>query len=222
MQLRDQLDDLQLNWAAHVHPHLDRCHELLDALNARFGQLADEGMHEPSDLVDPQTNTISVNALRHFLAIFVILYRHLWLWAHCSESALEAAPGAPVINKYHVEAGLELFNELAMVATVPPAARLLYKQDFRGMYHNMSQVVYFHFPDYNAPLQLELEALQRGQSYHALAPLHEVAPDVPIRMEDDDLSAESKCFVLLAGGYVFLWRGPDDIVFCRNVFAVIS
>ena len=44
-----------------------------------------------------------------------------------------------------------------MMADLPPAARIIYKQDFQGMYHCVTQVVYMHFPSYDRKQQHENE-----------------------------------------------------------------
>ena len=210
-QVRDQLDDLQLHWNTYVQ-HLDKCHELLDALMTRFGMLCDAGPHDDSESIDPN-GMISVAALRHFLAIFLILYRHVWLWNNCHEHKHEHQVS---INKYHVEASLDTFDTHSMVVQLPPAARLLYMQDFKGMYHNLSQVVYFHYPDYNAALQRPLDELQQGLSYHSLAPLGQVCPDIPVLMEDEMPSHTS--WILISGGHVFLWHNKANIVYNHCIF----
>ena len=213
--VRDQLDDLQLHWGVYVLD-IEGCHELLDALMTQFGRLCEQPKHDDSESVEPD-GSISVSALRHFLSIFLVLYRHLWLWSKSHEYKVDTTV---MLNKYHVEASTEMFDTHSMIAQLPPAARLLYMQDFKGMYHNLSQVVYFHFPDYDAPLQLPIEDLQRGETYHALAPLYQLYPDIPVLMEDE--VPTSKCFILIGGGHVFLWLDKDTIVSNRSIFSSVE
>lgn len=215
-QVREQLDDMQLHWNDYVHD-VDKCHTLLDALMTRFGVLCDEHTeHDDVESLDAN-GAISVAALRHFLSVFLVLYRHVWLWTQsdaCSEDAQQAGQPASSIHKHHVEASLDVFEQHSMIVSLPPAARLLYQQDFQGMYHGLSQVVFFHFPDYDSPQQLPLEQLRAGRSYHTLAPLLEVEP-LPVIM--DDQVPQGRCYVLLSGGHVFLWEGITRIFHKREL-----
>lgn len=215
-QVRDQLDDLQLHWNKYVM-ELTKCHTILDGLMTRFGVLCDSSNHDDKESVDVNGH-VSINTIRHFVSIFVILYRHIWLWNTADASA--NTTHNIQLEPYHVEASLETFALHNMIVQLPPAARLLYQQEFKGMYHCISQVVFFHFPDYEAPLQLPIEQLRKGLSYHALAPLSQIHP-IPIIMDDENVP-NTMCWILLSGGHIFLWRNRHSIETNENIFIGIE
>lgn len=221
-QVRDQLDDLQIHWRTYSENHesIERCHQLLEALFTRFGMLCDmEHMDLDSENIDANRR-ISLQSLRHFLNVFMILYRHVWLHSEAQDAEHLAPQSCDVtICPHHVEASLEMFDTHAMIVNLPPAARLLYKQDFAGMYHCLSQVIYFHFPDYEPPLPLDLTSLQQARSWHSLAPIFELHPSVPIIMDDE--KPQPVCWFLLSGGRVFLWK-HGKVYTHRNLLTVAN
>jgi hypothetical protein len=203
-QLRDATEDLQLHWAAYTEDW-DGALTALDALFARFGALClTERAHDDLTAIDAETPLrIGRAALRRFTALFCVLYRH----AHLATTALDPpTPPAPNhgIQLYHVQAGMEAFYLHAMHADLPPAARILYKQDFAGMYHCVTQVIYFHYPSYERRRQMDLQAIREGTSpVNALSAALELHPDVPVIMEDDVRPAGWH-WILLGSGKVYL------------------
>jgi hypothetical protein len=117
------------------------------------------------------------------------------------------------IESHHVQAGLDEFYIHSMLADIPPAARLIYKQDFQGMYHCVTQVVYMHYPNYDRRSQVSLEALRAGTgatAVNALSVLLQLEPDEKLVYEDDALEKDGWTWMLLTGGTVYLispWRG---------------
>lgn len=203
-QLRDAAEDLQLHWAAYTEDW-DGAITALDGLFARFGALClTERQHDDLTALDAEAPLrVGRAALRRFTALFCVLYRH----AHLATTALDAtAPPAPNphIQSYHVQAGLEAFYLHAMHADLPPAARILYKQDFAGMYHCVTQVVYYHYPSYERRRQKDLQAIREGaSSVHALSAALELHPTIPVVMEDEP-RPPGWHWVLLGSGRVYL------------------
>lgn len=208
-QLREASEDLQMHWADHT-ADWDAALGALDALFARFGALClVERPHDDLTAVDPShPHRLSPAAIRRYTALFCVLYRH----AHLAATATDLGGGAPAPNphvqNYHVQAGLEAFYLHAMHADLPPAARILYKQDYAGMYHCPTQVVYYHFPSYERRRQLPLEAVRAGQPpINALSAALELHPAVRVVMEDE-LPPRAWHWALMGGGSVYL-VGPD-------------
>ena len=210
-QLRDALEDLQMHWDLHSRDW-DRALQVLDGLLARFGalNLAPQA-HDDLASVEPETPLRMGNAaIRRFTVTFCVLYRHAHLETHCEEHAVPLVP-EDTVQSYHVQAGLDAFYEHAMFADLPPAARLIYKQDFAGMYHCVTQVVYFHFPDYMRRRQLSLDEVRAGMSLvNCLSVAQELQPEIPVVMEDE-MWREGWNWMLLSGGKVYL-IGPDRSV----------
>ena len=203
-QLRDALEDLQLHWGLHTSDW-DSAISVLDALFARFGALnMRPQVHDDLAAIEPETPLRMGNAaIRRFVVTFCVLYRHAHLETNCEDHD-EAMPPQDCVQGFHVQAGLDKFYEHAMFSDLPPAARIVYKQDFAGMYHCVTQVVYFHFPDYARERQISLEEIRTGKSHkNCLSAALELHPDVPVVMEDG-IWQKGWNWMLVSGGNVFL------------------
>lgn len=206
-ELRDSVDNLLIEWPQFVHrlPENPRAEDnlravasLVDGCFARLGQLAEE----PADArtFDDAACTephgaglirLSRPGLRRFLGSFLVLYRHLDLLARAIP-----APRAPAsdygVRRHHVEASTDDFHLICMHSQLPAAAKLNYKHDFPGMYNHVSQVIYFHNPQYERQQRAELsDILARGDPVQALPAICQLHPDVELAYEEDhlDLSA---------------------------------
>ena len=203
-QLRDALEDLQLHWGRHTQ-NWDNAIAALDALFARFGAFnLRPQTHDDIASIEPETPLRMGNAaIRRYTVTFCILFRHAYLEMTCEDHPGPSTPD-PSIQTYHVQAGLDSYYEHAMFADLPPAARLIYKQDFAGMYHCVTQVVYFHYPDYARKRQLPLEEIRSGNSsLHCLSVALQLYPEIPVIMEDE-MWREGWNWMLMSGGSVFL------------------
>lgn len=171
-ELRDEIQNLQLHWVEHNAVDIPGIMEGVDALFHRFGVLAsipekvdimnDQGSIEDfvvfeSDGGDNkklfQMNRI---CLRRFINVFLMFYRHMHLHDTCTRIEMEDDEAQKLdccINIHHAIAAEDDFSKLAMHWHLMPSARLNYVHDFPGMYNCISQVVYFHNPKYERPLQ---------------------------------------------------------------------
>ena len=224
-QLQDTLQDLQMHWTRYVD-EIDPSTllELTDAIMTRFGHFCirptvyDDVSMRDSSCAD----RMSVPCLRRFVSTLVILYRHLDLLHRCTPPT-EQSGAMELIQDFHVQASMEEFYKHAMHSDLPPAARLLYRQDFAGFYHCVSQVVYFHFPSYERKVQLGLDAIRSGaHPIHALAPLMEMYPDVGLCYEDEMPAKGRWSWILMCGGRVYLTDGAERVWFDTNVLRLMS
>lgn len=207
-QMRDALEDLQLHWDLHTRDW-DKAIVMLDALFARFGALNSRPQtHDDLASIEPETPMRMGNAaIRRFAVTFCVLYRHAHLEMTCEDHPGPTPPEMS-IQSYHVQAGLDSFYEHTMFADLPPAARLIYKQDFAGMYHCVTQVVYFHFPDYARKRQQSLDEIRAGNSpLHGISVALQLHPDIPVVMEDE-MRKVGWNWMLMSGGKIFL-IAPD-------------
>jgi hypothetical protein len=215
-QLRDAVEDLQMHWSQHCE-NGDGVVDVIDALWARFGELnlgPQLGLDDHASLDPTDPSRMSNAAIRRFTVIFCVLYRHLDLEANAV--AIGTQHMEFDIQKYHVQAGLDAFYEHAMYADIPPASRITYKQDFAGMYHSITQVVFFHFPDYARKKQATMEQIKSGKSQlHCLSVALELRPDIPVKMEDEQWDNNSYNWVLLSGGKIYLVT-PSREVWCAD------
>ena len=211
-QLKDVVEDLQMHWLEYQGSDIttDALAELVDALMARFGCFCLHSYtYDDVNMRDAvSADRMSILTIRRIVTIFCVLYRHLHMAvvAQCVEDC-ESEAGAvdlPLLQDYHVQASQEAFYKHAMHADIPPAAHLLYQQDFAGFYHCVSQVVYFHYPSYERRIQLSLERIRAGTDpVHSLAPVMELYPEIHLCFEDGHWKRNSWNWVLM-GQKVYL------------------
>lgn len=207
-QLRDATEDIQMHWAEYTEKDWEYTSRAVDALMTRFGELNLAPAHsalrdDPPSLDVERPGWMTPVALRRFVSIFCVLYRHLHLAASVEE--LTDTTPHPEVENYHIQAGMEEFYRHGMLVDLPPAARIMYKLDFQGMYHCVTQVVYMHFPSYDRRRQVDLERIRASdvESFHLLSALLQISPDSHFVYEDESLRPGWN-WVLLAGGALYL------------------
>ena len=96
---------------------------------------------------------------------------------------------ANFIFNHHLEASLDDFYDLSMIADCPVGSILQYKHKFRYLFHSVSQVIFFHYPSYERQKQIPLLKLQEVQAPHInlLPLLAQVKTDIPILTEHTGL-----------------------------------
>jgi hypothetical protein len=225
-QLRDTAEDLQMHWDRYCSVDWDQASVALDALVTRFGDLnlvpgLPALMDDPASLDPERPGWMTVAAIRRFTSLFQVLYRHVHLFGE----AVELPPTNPNmdVQGFHVQAGLETFYEHSMLADLPPASRIIYKQDFMGMYHCVSQVVYMHFPNYERRKQPSLDGVREGADPIAtLSSAMQLRPDIKLAYEDDAIDPSVWTWVLLSGGSVFLVGPEREEIYGGGVWSLFS
>ena len=220
-QLKDVVEDLQMHWTLYLEDATlaDEIADCMDACMARFGEINlratpcdDVSMAEAT--MGPPTRLSQVT-LRRFVSIFFVLYRHLHMYHNCLPPDTQATLEVPQFEEFHVSASMETFNRYTMHMDIPPASRLIYRQDFAGFYNCISQVVYFHFPSYERKVQLALKKLREEMPpIYALAPLMEMFPDITLRYEDESIDDGEWHWVIM--GYRVYLVSPSREVFYSN------
>lgn len=72
-----------------------------------------------------------------------------------------------LIKPFHIESSLDDFGVIQQTMFLSPGQKLVYMHNFSGMFNDISQVVYFHYPDYMRAPQLEQSELVMS-SMHSL------------------------------------------------------
>ena len=226
-QLKDVVEDVQMHWKEYVQdPALaEELADCVDACMVRFGEInlrptpcEDVSMAEATG---PPTR-LNQPTLRRIISILFVLYRHLHMYHNCKTPERSAIVSIPQVEAYHVAASLETFNRYTMHMDLPPAGRLLYRQDFAGYYNCISQAVYFHFPSYERKVQLPLETLRAGgQPVYDLAPLMEMYPDIELRYEDEQLKDGAWNWVIM-GYRVYLVSPRKEIFHSDDLIALLG
>jgi hypothetical protein len=236
-QLRDTAEDVQMHWPLYTRDW-EAASQVVDAVTARLGYLLNLPpsiaarspllADDPASLDPEHPGRLSVPALRRFTSLLCILYRHLSLASLAADEAddPELAPAPhPGVENHHLQAGMDDFYCHSMLADLPPAARIIYKQDFQGMYHCVTQVVFMHFPNYERRRQLSLEELQANDAppFHALSLLAQLQPDARIVYEDEALNPNGWSWVLLSGGVVYIVDSTRARVYTsRSLWALMQ
>ena len=208
------VEDVQMHW--HEYFSFEKLEDLVDALFVKFGlfNVCECYIDDLSAINPERPRRLSDATLRRYLSLFCVMFRHIDLDAR-SEDLIADSGCHYDIQSYHVQASLDNFYEHAMLTDIPIGSRIQYKQDFSGMYHSISQVVYFHYPNYARKKQISLEDIKRGhKSIYCLSVAMQLQPDVTCMYEDEALP-DQWCWVMLTGGTVYL-RSPTDQIFTSS------
>ena len=222
-QLKDVVDCMQMHWSQYIDSvPTETLIENVDACMIRFGMMnLKQCLYDDVNMRDALSEHRMNNpTIRRFVSIFCVLYRHIHM--HHISMEPEKIADAEMIQDCHIQASQDTFFKLAMHSDLPPAARLLYRQDFAGFYHCVSQVVYFHYPSYERPNQLSITALRDGQSsVSTLAPVCELYPEINVCFEDDTPKENSWNWVLM-GKHVFLLRPDGSALRSGNILVLLG
>ena len=224
-QLKDVIEDLQLHWPMYAQEiEANELTELVDACLTRFGYFNsspttydDISMRDSSD-----SSRMNVLCMRRMISILCILYRHLDL-LHKWEEPPELTVSLEPIEEFHVQSSMDEFHKHMMHSDLPPGALLVYRQDFSGFYHCVSQVVFFHFPDYVRKAQLDLESIKSGdQPVNSLAPVMEMYPDINLCYEDDTPKPDAWNWILMGKRLYLMEPQQQRVYFSTNLFGLMA
>jgi hypothetical protein len=131
---------------------------------------------------------ISRKAMRQGICILHSLYRVFYIIQKCKhipkmpdlyhERILQA------LKIHHIESSIDFFNVFQQMVYLAPGMRLVYRTNFAGMYNDVSQVIYFHYPKFSRQPQLSLKDIPYS-NIHLLALLTQLIPDISIFYDDD-------------------------------------
>jgi hypothetical protein len=114
-----------------------------------------------------------------------------------------------MIKHYHVEASIDAFNVIQQMFFLAPAQRLIYMHNFSGMFNDISQVTYFHYPDYVRSPQIEPDKMENC-GMHTLPCFGKIIPQLRIVYDDEiniplGLVKPSDSFWIVSARRVYLW-----------------
>ena len=89
------------------------------------------------------------------------------------------------LRNHHREASLDDFYQISMICDLLPGSIVQYKNKFSHLFHSISQVVYFHYPQYARKVQAPLDVITSDKSLGAnvLPLLMQFQPDIPVLFE---------------------------------------
>lgn len=135
------------------------------------------------------------------------------------------AASRPELSKFHHEASLDDFYQLATARDCLPGSILAYKNQFHGLFHDVSQVVYFLYPTYNRAVQRPIAELLTASvpGTNILPLLMQVRPDVPVLFEHTLNKAKQHKWAWIVWHHHILLSHVDGCVYCgENVYDLFS
>lgn len=130
---------------------------------------------------------INMVCLRNLTAFFFSVYRHLHLASECFMLD-PSEPCRTVFESHLVSASLDEFYAMSMYFDCTVAGIQQYRQNFQGMFHSISQVIYYQNPQYVRRKQISLEEIQTGKVPISTLPLFlQLHADAVMKREDDML-----------------------------------
>ena len=99
------------------------------------------------------------------------------------------------LSAYQYEASLHDFYNFSMVSDCLPASILIYKHDFKEMFNDPSQVLYFHQPTYTRQRQVEFDSILSASAanINVLPLILQIKPDVPVLFEHTGACSSTAC-----------------------------
>ena len=172
--------------------------EHLNRLFARLGQLLlpmnlPDTMFDVKDDLDvgingTTTKIMSSSVIRWYLNLFVILYRHCAMHS----SAKDPVPIEPrlQLESFHIEASRDEFYKHAQYYDLPPGAALQYSCDFGDLLNNVSQIIFYCYPEYiRRDLIEETQVASGDHAIYTLAAALAMKTNISVVHEDDSFAA---------------------------------
>lgn len=194
-ELSDTVQNMQSLWGTLIEEEDPAdLFRALDACMTRFGALA-RGVHPETvldceDMVEEDGTRgrwLSNACIRTFSAFFFVAYRH----AHLAAACFELGPAESLTFEVHshlVTASLDDFYRQSMYFDMPMAAILQYRHEFTGMFHSVTQVMYYNNPAYARRKQKGVDGVVSAESPEYMLPvMQQIHPNVPVLYEDDPL-----------------------------------
>ena len=243
-ELIDQIECMQLNWGQVIAESIQDSLLLVKACMARLGQIAHHAY--PADgfvLDDPQHTTplpvsnsdlnlsiISRKSLRQTICLCFSLLRVQDIISRSKKvpepSELETKKVIKALKIHHMESSMDFFNLLQQMVYLAPGMRLGYRTNFAGMYNDVSQVVYFHYPRFCRQPQVSLNEIS-GRPDNMLPLISQLIPDISTVYEDDSqipgitmghiaANTDIKWVWLVCCGEIFLIEAEKGLIWASD------
>jgi hypothetical protein len=135
------------------------------------------------------------------------------------------ASSKPDLTQFHHEASLDDFYQVATARDCLPGSIAAYKNQFHGLFHDVSQVAYYLYPTYTRPVQKPMSDFMADKvtGFNVLPLLMQVLPDVPVFMEHTMRKSKNHPWSWLVWHDHILLCQQDGAVFCgENIFDLFS
>ncbi|EKX36194.1 hypothetical protein GUITHDRAFT_146000 [Guillardia theta CCMP2712] len=219
-ELSQAMDNVQINWGK--VSSLPGVKDLCWKLFARFGYFAGYAFGDGEDGIDivhdrepcADGHRLSDLAKQQALDAFFCMFRYLWLVAR-QQPVQEQGPELD-LRTFHFEAATDTYHETTMHDDVHIGALLQYMHRFSGLFHSVSQAVYYHHPTYSrrrAPMSMGALSEEGRSAADWIPVLRQLYPQLQLFYESCDLRTlppDGWCW-LHAPGRVWL-VGPHTAV----------
>jgi hypothetical protein len=166
------------------------------------------------------TSCAAVMDVLHSMTRLVLMLMHA--------TPVGTAASRPELTHFHHEASLDDFYQVATARDCLPGSILAYKNQFHGLFHDVSQVAYYLYPTYSRAVQKPMSdfVADKVTAFNVLPLLMQVAPDVPVLFEHTLRRAKSHRWAWLVWHEHILLSHEDGAVFCGesifDLFAYMS
>lgn len=227
-QLRDTLDNLCVQVPKMQNVVL--VVGFVDACFARFGRLLSEAygpevLNDPISVEDAGEGLLRINrpCIRRTLNCFLLLFRRFHMVAVAT--VVPAVHHSCGIHKHHMEASNDDFDLLCMRWCLPVGAVINYRNDFSGFYNHISQVVYFHYTNYERTRRCTMQDLATASSEHILPAICLLHPDIKILYEEDNFDITKPlgywAWIILPG-QIYLFGPNAELYQSADVTALLN
>ena len=230
-QLRDVVHYLQCEFNKKDSVNDVHIKLLLNTCMHRFGTLTLTGgeseiMDEISciDSLVGNQNYFKINlvCIRRFLCIFLILHRHIYISENAKKVPSYQDRMDAKILTHHIAGSEDHFIKLAYHYSIMPAAKLNYMHEFGQMFHNVSQVAYFHNPNFRLPVRChDLEKINSGdlEYLHVVPSFLQLYPEIEILYEETDKNITKgmgRFYLFHMGKKIYLVDPTGNIFECHE------
>jgi hypothetical protein len=133
------------------------------------------------------------------------------------------------LSPFQYEASLHDFYNFSMVTDCLPASILIYKHDFKEMFNDPSQVLYFHQPTYQRQRQVDFESIKAlaARDINVLPIMLQIKPDVPVLFEHTGACNSTACSAqpwswLVIHRHIVLCDNNGKYYVAKNIYVLFA
>lgn len=133
------------------------------------------------------------------------------------------------LSPFQYEASLHDFYNFSMVSDCIPASILVYKHEYKEMFNDPSQVIYFHQPTYKRQRQIDFESITSlsAGDINVLPIILQIKPDVPVFFEHTGACNSTACSAepwswLVIHRHVLLCDNNGKYYVAKNIYVLFA
>ena len=133
------------------------------------------------------------------------------------------------LSPFQYEASLHDFYNFSMVSDCIPASILVYKHEYKEMFNDPSQVIYFHQPMYKRQRQIDFESITSlsAGDINVLPIILQIKPDAPVFFEHTGACNSTACSTepwswLVIHRHVLLCDNNGRYYVAKNIYVLFA